>query len=153
MIGFLVLPRVPFTPAVAIDGKGRSGREAGNNEFRMLIGWADCRVGDIADARGDETRGRFVLIASDMTRVVSERMVEETMGVVVQCGRENVWVFGWVMLALEEEGESKTSFGASERVLIKECMPVVAHSAHFVGVRVAAVGVLDREAARSSVAS
>jgi hypothetical protein len=52
------------------------------------------------------------------------------MGVVVRCGRENVRVFGGVMLALEEEGESRRSFGASERVLIKECMPVAAHSAH-----------------------
>ena len=68
MIGFLVLPRVPFTPEVAIDGKGRRGREAGNNVFRMVIGWAGCREGDIEDARGDETRGRFVLIANDMTR-------------------------------------------------------------------------------------
>ena len=66
MIGFLLLPRLPFTPAVAIDGKGRSGREAGNNGFRMVIGWAGCREGDIEDARGDETRGRLVLIANDM---------------------------------------------------------------------------------------
>lgn len=73
MTGFLVVvPRVPFTPAAAIDGNGRSGREAGNNEFRMVKGRADCREGDIEDARGDETRGRFVLIASDMIRVGSE---------------------------------------------------------------------------------
>ena len=84
MIGFLLLPRVPFTPAVAIDGKGRSGREAGNNEFRMVIEWVGCREGDNGDARGDETRGRFVLIANDMIRGVSERMVEETTDVGVQ---------------------------------------------------------------------
>jgi hypothetical protein len=35
----------------------------------MVIGWAGFRVGDIGDARGDETRGRLVLIASDMTRL------------------------------------------------------------------------------------
>jgi hypothetical protein len=89
LIGFLVFPRAPFTPAFTIDGKGRRAREAGNIEFRMVMGRAGCREGD--DARGDETRGRFVLIASDMIRVVSERMVEVTTGVGVQCGRENGW--------------------------------------------------------------
>jgi len=68
LIGFLVFPRAPFTPAFAIDGKGRRAREAGNIGFRMVMGRAACREGD---ARGDETRGRFVLIASDMIRVVS----------------------------------------------------------------------------------
>lgn len=72
MTGFLRVPREPFTPAFAIDGKGRRGREAGNNGFRMVMGWADCREGDMGDARGDETRGRFELIASDMIWVVSE---------------------------------------------------------------------------------
>ena len=38
----------------------------------MVMGWADCREGDMGDARGDETRGRFELIASDMIWVVSE---------------------------------------------------------------------------------
>jgi len=44
--------RIPFTPAVAIDVKGRRDRE---NEFRMAIGRTGCREGDIAspDARGD----------------------------------------------------------------------------------------------------
>ncbi len=37
------------------------------------------------------------------------------------------------MLALEEEGKSERSFGASERVLIKECMLVAVHSAHLLG--------------------
>jgi hypothetical protein len=49
----------------------------------MVMGWVGCREGDNGDARGDETRGRFVLIANDMTRfvsVVSERTVEETAG-------------------------------------------------------------------------
>jgi hypothetical protein len=62
------------------------GREAGNNGFRR----AGCREGDIGDARGDETRGRFVLIANDMIRVVSDWMVEVTTGVGVQCGRERM---------------------------------------------------------------
>ncbi len=43
----------------------------------MANGRADCREGDIWDARGDETRGRLVLIASDMTRVGLWRMVEQ----------------------------------------------------------------------------
>lgn len=96
MTSFLVLPRVPFTPAVAIDGKGRRGREAGNNGFRMVIGRTGCREGDIEDARGDETRGRFVLIANDMIWVVSEcvGVVESTTSVGVQYSRENAWVFG-----------------------------------------------------------
>ena len=102
MTGFLAVPRVPFT----IDGKGRRGREAGNNEFRMVIGRAGCREGDIVgDESGDETRGRFVLIVSDMIRVVSERIVEVTAGVRVQCGRENARVFGGVVLALEKVGK------------------------------------------------
>jgi hypothetical protein len=68
-------------------------------------------------------------------------------------GRETARVFGGVVLALEGEGKSERSFGASERVLIKECVLVAVHSAHFVGVRVAAVGVRDRKPARSNVAS
>ena len=84
---------MPFTPAVAIDGNGRSGREAGNNGFRMVMGWAGCREGDNGDARGDETRGRFVLTASDMTRIVSKGMVGSRklwVGVGVQCVRERM---------------------------------------------------------------
>jgi hypothetical protein len=63
-------------------------------------------------------------------------MVEVTTGVVVQ------WlVFGGAMLALEKVGKSKRRFGgARERVLIKECMLVAQFPAHFVGVRVVAVG-------------
>jgi hypothetical protein len=81
------------------------------------------------------------LIANDMMRVVSERMVEATTGVGVQCGRENASVlFGVVMLALEKERKSERRFGASERVLIKECMLVAQFPPHFVGVRVVAVG-------------
>jgi len=82
-------------------------------------------------------------------------MVEVATGVGVQCGRENGWVFGGVMLALEKEGKSERSSGASERVLIKECMPVAGAvpSDHFVGVRVVAVGALIGKPARSGVAS
>ncbi|SRR6266851_8833 len=67
LMGFLVAPRVPFTTAAAvIEGNGRRGREAGNDGFRMGRGRADCRDGEIGEASGDETRGRVVLIASDM---------------------------------------------------------------------------------------
>jgi hypothetical protein len=67
LTGFLVAPRVPFTTAAAvIEGNGRRGREAGNDGFRMGRGRADCRDGEVGEASGDETRGRFVLIASDM---------------------------------------------------------------------------------------
>ena len=58
---------MPFTLPVMIDGNGRRGREAGNNGFLMDKGRAGCREGEIGDARGDETRGRFVLIANDMS--------------------------------------------------------------------------------------
>ena len=67
LTGFLVAPRVPFTTAaVVIEGNGRRGRDAGNDGFRMGRGRADCRDGEVGEASGDETRGRFVLIASDM---------------------------------------------------------------------------------------
>jgi len=66
LTGFLVAPRVPLTPMVEIDGNGRRGRDAGNDGFRMASGRAGCRVGDVGEARGDETRGRLVLTASDM---------------------------------------------------------------------------------------
>lgn len=46
------------------------GREAGNDGFRMAMGRVGCREGDIGDARGDETRGRFALIANDMFRLL-----------------------------------------------------------------------------------
>jgi hypothetical protein len=68
----------------------------------------DWREGDNGDARGDETTGRFVLIASDMIQVVSERMVEVTVDVKVQCGRENACGYlEGVMLALGKEGSSE----------------------------------------------
>lgn len=93
MTGFLLLPRVPFTPAFEIDGNGRSGREAGNNEFRIVIGRVGCREGDIGDARGDETIGRFVLIVRDMICVVSGEIGRVNAGVGVAtmrlCDREN----------------------------------------------------------------
>jgi hypothetical protein len=139
LIGFLVLPRVPFTAEVAIDGKGRSGREAGNIEFRMVMGRAGCREDAIGDARGDETRGRFELIASDMILVV-RRGWSRQLWVWWECNvavRVRGYLEG-VMLALGREGKSERRFGASERVLINECMPVASAvaSAHFVGVRV-----------------
>ena len=66
--GFLVAPRVPFTTAaVVIEGNGRRGREAGNDDFRMGRVRAACREGEVGEASGDETRGRLVFIASDMT--------------------------------------------------------------------------------------
>jgi hypothetical protein len=62
----------------------------------VIVGRAGCREGgDIEDERGDETRGRFVLIASDMIRVVSSRFVEAITGVGVQYGRENAWYCIW----------------------------------------------------------
>jgi len=57
----------------------------------MDRGRAGCRVGEIGDARGDDTRGRLVLIASDMLSdsAGSERMmVEANTG--VQCGQK-IW--------------------------------------------------------------
>jgi hypothetical protein len=68
LTGFLVAPRGPFAPAFMSDGNGRSGREAGNNGFRMDGGRAGCREGEVGEARGDETRGRVVLIVSDIGR-------------------------------------------------------------------------------------
>jgi len=67
----------------------------------VIVGRAGCREGDIEDERGDETRGRFEFIASDMIRVVSED-VEATTGVGVQYGRVGIKVgivFGGMMLA------------------------------------------------------
>ncbi len=64
-MGFFVVVRVP---AVVIDGNGRSGREAGNNGFRIDNGREDCvRVGEVGEARGDEMSGRVVLIEMDMS--------------------------------------------------------------------------------------
>jgi len=63
---------------VVIEANGRRGREAGNDGFRIGRGRAVCRDGEVGEASdevsgeasgeasGDETRGRFVLIASDM---------------------------------------------------------------------------------------
>jgi hypothetical protein len=59
---------------VVIEANGRRGREAGNDGFRIGRGRAVCREGEVGEASGevsgeasgDETRGRLVLIASDM---------------------------------------------------------------------------------------
>jgi len=64
LTGFLVAPR--DAALVVIEGNGRRGREAGNDGFRMGRGRADCREGEVGEASGDETRGRLVLIASDI---------------------------------------------------------------------------------------
>lgn len=67
-MGFFVAVRVPAaSPAVINDGNGRSGREAGNNGFRIDGGREDVRVGEVGEARGDETSGRVVLIERDMS--------------------------------------------------------------------------------------
>jgi hypothetical protein len=66
LTGFLVVPRGAFTPEVVIDGNGRSGREAGNNGFRIANGQAGGCRGKVGEASGDDTRGRVVLSASDM---------------------------------------------------------------------------------------
>jgi hypothetical protein len=62
--------RVP----VITDGNGRSGRDAGNNGFRIDGGREGDRVGEVGDARGDETSGRDVLSEMDM---VAERSVDD----------------------------------------------------------------------------
>lgn len=133
MTGFLfVFPRVPFTPALPIEGKGRSGREAGNNEFRMAIGRGGaCREGAIEDARGDETRGRFVLMASDMIWVGcfgEDGRVKYGRGSAMR-PRERVdvgiWGSGGPGVG-ERRGGRRERLEASERVLIKECMLLVA---------------------------
>lgn len=68
MIGFFVAVRVPAVrPEVITDGNGRSGREAGNNGFRIDSGLEDGRVGEFGEARGDETSGRVVLSERDMS--------------------------------------------------------------------------------------
>ena len=82
--------------AVMIDGNGRRGRDAGNDGFLMDRGRDGCREGESGEASGDETRGRFVLIASDMSELVGSRwiwvwVVEACTG--VQCGRSNLGVF------------------------------------------------------------
>jgi hypothetical protein len=64
LTGFLVAPRDAVL--VVIEGNGRRGREAGNDGFRIGRGRADCREGEVGEASGDETRGRLVLIASDI---------------------------------------------------------------------------------------
>ena len=108
----------------------------------MVIGREGCREGDIEDESGDETRGRFVLIASDMIRVVSERISRGNCG----CGsamrpREcvGIWRGGAGVRESRKEGLEQAS-----ATFIKECVLVAVPSPHFVGVRVPAVGVLDR---------
>ncbi len=64
MIGFFIAVRVP---EVITDGNGRSGRDAGNNGFRIDSGREDCRVGEVGEARGDETSGRVVFTERDMS--------------------------------------------------------------------------------------
>ena len=63
MVGFFVGMRAP----VITDGNGRSGRDAGNNGFRIDGGREGDRVGEVGDARGDETSGRVVLSEMDMS--------------------------------------------------------------------------------------
>lgn len=64
LIGFFVVMRVPV---VINDGNGRSGRDAGNNGFRTDGGREDGRVGEVGEARGDETSGRVELSEMDMS--------------------------------------------------------------------------------------
>jgi hypothetical protein len=110
LTGFLVAPRVPFTTtAVAIEGNGRRGREAGNDGFRIGRGRADCRDGEVGEASGDETRGRLVLIASDMGVLVGYGcgMNTGTTGTRVRCGRRNLGIFEWRCTCREGDGEKR----------------------------------------------
>jgi hypothetical protein len=75
LMGFLVAPRVPFKLEVVTDGNGRSGREIGNDGFRTASGQAGCRDGDVGEASGDDTRGRLVLIASDMVDLIGPERI------------------------------------------------------------------------------
>lgn len=54
-------------PVAISDGNGRSGRDAGNNGFRIDDGREDGRVGEVGEARGDETSGRVLLSEMDMS--------------------------------------------------------------------------------------
>jgi hypothetical protein len=69
--------------------------------------WKGRRGRELKDERGDETRERFVSIASDMIWVVSKRFVEATASCENairprECAGIKVGiVFGGVMLALE----------------------------------------------------
>ena len=122
---------MPFAPAFTIDGNGRRGREAGNSGFLMDRGRAGCREeGDIGEARGDETRGRFVLIASDMAdslvRRGWSRQVREFDGCLWRA-KEFGCIRG-VMYALMSEG--RKLWGKRAR-LLKECY--ASGAAHLLG--------------------
>jgi hypothetical protein len=82
---------VPFTTtAFVMEGNGRRGREAGNDGFRMGRVRAVCLEGEVGEeASGDETRGRLVLIASDMM---------DSSGLQVrQCGvARGTWEYNWL---------------------------------------------------------
>jgi len=82
LMGFLVAPRLLFMALVMIDGNGRRGREAGNDGFRMGRVREACPEGEVGEASGDETSGRFVLIASDMADSVGS----EWTGTRMRCG-------------------------------------------------------------------
>jgi hypothetical protein len=74
LTGFLVVPRVAFTPEVVTDGNGRSGREVGKDGFRMADGRAGDRDGEV-EASGEDTRGRDVLTTTDIVDLIgSERI-------------------------------------------------------------------------------
>jgi hypothetical protein len=69
-----VVPRVvAFTPEVVTDGNGRSGREVGNDGFRIAGGQAGCRDGEVGEASGDDTRGRDVLTTRDIVDLRTRR--------------------------------------------------------------------------------
>ena len=113
MTGFLVAPRVlPFTVAVMIDGNGRRGRDAGNDGFLMDRGRDGCREGESGEASGDETRGRFVLIASDMSELVGSRWIWVSK-LVRECNAgEVIWGYLRATHALNVEGQRGKGCGA-----------------------------------------
>jgi len=86
LTGFLVVPRGALTLGVVIDENGRSGREAGNDGFRIASGRdSGCREGEVEEASGDDTRGRVVtdmIDSIDPERIGRGRYKEE-------CGRRN----------------------------------------------------------------
>ena len=115
----------------------------------MAMEWVGCREGDIGDARGDETRGRFVLIASDMIWVVSEGMVDATTGVGANAVERMREYWGWGDAGVGERRKAvnfwdKRARSYKRMYVGRSCI----NSAHSVGVRVVAVGVLDGKPAR-----
>ena len=143
---------MPFTTtAVVIEGNGRRGREAGNDGFRMGRVRAVCLEGEVGEASGDETRGRLVLIASDMTVSAGFGMnrCDRCDSAVWPVESGNIIDFEWHGTCRENEGDVKERIcGANQRVSFKKSVFVPPPRLECLNCwgRVAAVGVIDAHA-------